>query len=83
MHYFIYVFFVWFQAKGGGEGVGARGLEVRERGDGIRLKSRASLAVVVTDDVREMTLQWDKLSPGEFQQLQDLASCKYSIHLLI
>lgn len=21
--------------------------------------------------------QWDKLSPNEFQQLQDLASCKY------
>lgn len=24
-----------------------------------------------------MTLQWDKLSPAEFEQLQDFAACKY------
>lgn len=25
-----------------------------------------------------MALQWDKLSPAEFQQLQDFAGCKYN-----
>jgi hypothetical protein len=28
------------------------------------------------DVISNMTLHWDKLSPGEFQQLQDFAACK-------
>jgi len=28
------------------------------------------------------TLQWEKLSPQEFQQLQDLAECKYEFIVL-
>jgi hypothetical protein len=35
------------------------------------------VAVVTWCDViSTMTLHWDKLSPGEFQQLQDFAACK-------